>query len=79
MAMCIAMRFPVAKLINEFTPEALSPVTGISIRTLYRWRQTNKVPGKTPRTQEWRFNQLKAGAEKLRAEKGRSQDQRSAA
>jgi hypothetical protein len=73
MAMSIAMKFPVAKIINEFTPEALSPVTGIGIRTLYRWRKTNKVPGKTPRTKEWRFNQLQAGADKLRAEKAAQQ------
>lgn len=66
MATSIAMSFNPSRIIDKYTPERLSDVSGIPRRTLYRWRQKGKVAGKGV-AQKWRIDQLKAAAEKLKA------------
>ena len=65
MATCIAMEFNPTKLIDTYTPERLSDVSGIPPRTIYRWRQLKAVPGKGV-AKQWRIDQLKAAAATLR-------------
>lgn len=72
MAMSVAMKKSIKRLIDEFSPEALSSETGIGIRTLYRWRKNNKLPGGEG-AQRWRMNLLTEAAGKLR-EKAAQQD-----
>lgn len=71
MAMSVAMN--PSRLIDKYTPERLSDVSTIPVRTLYRWRQKKAVPG-VGVAQRWRIDQLKAAAAKLEAEAEAQQD-----
>jgi hypothetical protein len=66
MAMFVSMSFDPSEIISTYTPERLHAVSKIPVRTLYRWRQKKTVPG-VGIAQQWRIDQLKAAAEKLKA------------
>jgi hypothetical protein len=65
MATSIAMKkFPVKKTIGDTSLKALVAVSGIPYRTLFRWREEDRIPGGDA---AMRFNHLKAAVEKVRA------------
>lgn len=70
MAMSVAMKrkLPVAATLKDINLKELALASGIPYRTLYRWREDDRVPGRET-TQRLRFDHLKASADKLRAEK----------
>lgn len=68
MARSVAMNYPVRETINEIGPAALATVSGIPVRTLYRWAENDKVPGKGA-THDWRLGQLKAAVDKAKRAK----------
>lgn len=59
------MSIAVTELIDELGVENLRRVSGIPKRTLYRWREENRIPGSGPR-HEWTVRQFRDAVAKAR-------------
>lgn len=74
MAICFAMSIAVSEIIAEVGIERLQRFSGIPLRTLYRWKEANRLPG-SGSTLEWRISQFKVAAAQAAAEKAKEEQQ----
>lgn len=70
MALFVSMSIAVRELIKDIGVENLRRVSGIPVRTLYRWQANDAIPGSGPR-HEWTVKHFQEAVAKARAEKRR--------